>query len=67
MHDIRAITLFEELSMKFMEEMMQIGLISKRKYHFVLIEVSVSWKLTFVSNSYKIARSLRNVLIKCAK
>jgi hypothetical protein len=37
--------------MKFMEEMMQIGLISKRKHHFVRIDVSASMKLT----SYQIA------------
>jgi len=34
-----------------MEEMMQIGLISKRKHHFVRIDVSASMKLT----SYQIA------------
>jgi len=35
-------SLFGEFCMKFMEEIMQIGLISKRKCHFVLIDVSVS-------------------------
>jgi hypothetical protein len=39
-------TLFEELCMKFMEQIMQIGLIFKRKHHFVLIDVSTSKKLT---------------------
>jgi hypothetical protein len=43
MHDLCIFnTLFEELCMKFMEEIMQIGLISKRKRHFVLIDVSAS-------------------------
>ncbi len=43
MHDTCILnTLFEELCMKFMEEIMQIGLISKSKRHFVLIDVSVS-------------------------
>jgi hypothetical protein len=43
MHDTGIVnTLFEEVGMKFMEEIMQIGLISKRKHHFVLIDVSSS-------------------------
>jgi hypothetical protein len=52
--------------MNFMEEIMQIGLISKRKHHFVLIDVSIL-EVDFVSNSYRMALSLRNMLIKCAK
>jgi hypothetical protein len=52
--------------MKFMEEIMQIGLISKREHHFVLIDVSVL-EVDFMSNSYKMALSLRNMLIKCTK
>jgi hypothetical protein len=52
--------------MKFMEEIMHIGLIFKRKHHFVLVDVSVL-EVDFVSNSYKMALSLRNLLIKCAK
>jgi hypothetical protein len=43
MHDTCIVnTLFEELCMKFMEEIMQVGLISKRKRHFVLIDVRLS-------------------------
>jgi hypothetical protein len=43
MHDTCIVnTLFEEVCMKFMEEIMQIGLISKRKHHFVIIGVSLS-------------------------
>ncbi len=46
--------------MKFMEEMMQIGLISKRKHHFVLIDVSASLKL------YEIAIRLYRVREICS-
>jgi hypothetical protein len=55
-------TLFEELCMKFMEQIMQIGLIFKRKHHFVLIDVSTSKKLTL----YQIAIRLHWVWEICS-
>ncbi len=48
--------------MKFMEEMMQIGLSFKRKHHFVLIDVSASLKFTW----YEIAIRLYRVQEICS-
>jgi hypothetical protein len=49
MHDTCIVnTLFEEVFMKFMEEIMQIGLISKRKHHFVLLDVQLVLEVDFI-------------------
>jgi hypothetical protein len=51
--------------MKFMEEIMQIRLISKRKHHFVLTDVSASLQLTLYQVAIRLHKS-ENMVIKCA-